>query len=101
MSTLHVPRESDQSIDARKQEMFREEPKAVAVVTSKPFAAYLRETPAKPLPPGTKMMLVGAGAVVVLLFAGTLWAGNRLRHNKPVLGPPNDVASTTQPTLPP
>jgi hypothetical protein len=39
----------------------------------KPFAVYLRETPAEPLSPTTKAILWTVGTVVALLFLAACW----------------------------
>lgn len=44
---------------------------------AKPFAVYLRETPADPMSPGVKALLWVIGVVVFLLFAASLW---RIQH---------------------
>lgn len=77
MTQKPPPREQEQSIRARKAQMFEDDeqssvPGAPARV-SKPFAAHLRETPAKPMGNGIKAMLWVAGAVVLLLFAASVY----------------------------
>ncbi len=61
-----APREQEQSIKARKREIFEEEPQTDA--TTRTFSAYLAETPATPLSKGQKAALGGVLAVVVLLL---------------------------------
>jgi hypothetical protein len=61
----------DQSIKARKSELFdarHAEPGRVV----RPFAEYLRETPATPLSPGWKAGLWALGALVALLLVASL-----------------------------
>ena len=80
-----APREAvehqDQSIKVRKSQLF-EEPKHEAGST-RPFSAYLKETPPAPLPAGVKAALGATAAVVVLLLLGALLFG----HPRPAAGP--------------
>jgi hypothetical protein len=68
-------REGDVSIRERKQLLFEADeptgPRADAP-PRRPFAEYLRTTPAAPLSPGAKGGLYAAGAVVMLLFVAAL-----------------------------
>jgi hypothetical protein len=73
---------SDQeiSIKAREHELYvraspKTDPKPV-----KPFPVYLRETPAEPLSPTTKVILWTVGIVVAMLFLASLW---RVSHRPP------------------
>ena len=79
MNPKPPPREEEQSIRARKAEMFErtESPKPTGPTSpTKPFAVYLRETPATPLSGMTKAILWAVGALVVLLLiVGFLRAG--------------------------
>lgn len=85
-SETPVSRESEeQSIKARKKELFQ--PEAAAAASSGPRKAikeYLRDTRAMPLAPSTKAALWVAGVLVVLLFlAALLSASSRPRRRAP------------------
>ncbi|SIO30430.1 hypothetical protein SAMN05444166_3631 [Singulisphaera sp. GP187] len=64
-----APREQEQSIKARKREIFEEEQ---SFGPRKPFADYLARTEATPLSTGQKAVLWGVGALVVLLLLAAL-----------------------------
>ena len=64
-----APREQEQSIKARKREIFEEEQ---SFGPRKPFADYLAMTEAIPLSTGQKAALWGIGALVVLLLLAAL-----------------------------
>jgi hypothetical protein len=68
--------EQEQAIKARKQLLFEVEEQPGAV-TRKPFAEYLRETPAAPLSGGMKAALWAAGAVALLMLVLALVKGGR------------------------
>ena len=72
---LAAPREQEQSIKARKQLLFEEDEKLApgASAPRMPFVAYLRTTPAAPLPAMWKAILGVAGAIVMLLLLAALW----------------------------
>jgi hypothetical protein len=75
MTPKPPPREQEQSIRARKEQLYEEDeaPKAEAAAkATKPFEVYLREVPATPLSATTKLILWSVGAVVVLLLIVTL-----------------------------
>ena len=66
--------EQELSIKEREQELFVEPSEPSAPPTSvKPFAFYLRETPANPLSTEVKAILWAIGLVVLLLFAVAIW----------------------------
>ena len=67
-------REQELSIRERKQLLFEadEIPASADAVPRRPFAEYLRSTPAAPLSPAAKGSLYAAGAVVLLLFLAAL-----------------------------
>lgn len=65
-----APREQEQSIKARKREIFEEEESSFG--PRKPFAEYLAKTEATPLSTAQKATLWGVGALVVLLLLGAL-----------------------------
>jgi hypothetical protein len=64
--------EQEISIKAREHELYvpDSDPNAKAV---KPFAVYLRETPAEPLSLTTKAILWTVGTAVALLFLAACW----------------------------
>lgn len=66
-------REQEISIKKREGELFRPEGDDLQTAPTKPFAEYLRETPADPLPSWVKAALWATGVVVALLFAAALW----------------------------
>lgn len=65
-------REQEVSIRQREGELFHDEVE-VASTTAKPFAEYLRETPAAPLTTWVKAVLWATGVVVALLLVAALW----------------------------
>jgi hypothetical protein len=60
-------RTQEQSIKARKSDLFEEEPVA-ALGSHRTFQELLRETPAQPLTPGLKALLWTVGVIVILLL---------------------------------
>jgi hypothetical protein len=82
-TTQHQTQE--QSIKARKNELFEEEARNAeeGVGPVRPFRAYLRETPAAPLSLGVKASLWGTGAVVGLLFVAAIAGGHGTRAKVP------------------
>jgi hypothetical protein len=58
----------EQSIKARKHEMFEEEARAGSTEPKKPVKVYLQETPATPMTQFTKITLWALGVIVLLLF---------------------------------
>ena len=64
--------EQEISIKAREHELYVQDPDTNAKPV-KPFAVYLRETPAEPLSPTTKAILWMLGTVVGLLFLAACW----------------------------
>jgi hypothetical protein len=64
----------DQSIKSRKNQLFEADAAARAEHTStrKSFQQYLKETPAAPMPPGTKAFVGIVGLVVVLQLVGAV-----------------------------
>jgi len=60
------------SIKRRGHELFIDET-APSTGPSKPFAEFLRETPAAPIPAGVKAGLWAISIVAALLFAAALW----------------------------
>jgi hypothetical protein len=62
----------EQSIKARKHEVYEMEPQPVVGAVQKPFREYLRETPPAPLAPAVKIALWVVAVLVVLLFLASL-----------------------------
>ena len=62
----------EQKIKARKALLYDAEPVAAPTGPSKPFAVYLRETPAEPLAGPVKAGLWALGAVVLLLLVASV-----------------------------
>jgi len=89
----------DQSIKARKKELYIEE--EVVSGPRKSFREYLRETPSAPLSRNVKLMLWGSAAPVLLLFLGSLLTGSRPtvkapEHTVLPLSPPKAIAQVTE-----
>jgi hypothetical protein len=63
------PREQEQSIKDRKRLLYDDDDLPASSVERKPFALYLRETPATPLSGPVKAALWAAAVVVGLLLA--------------------------------
>jgi hypothetical protein len=74
--------EQEISIKAREHELYVQTESATDRKPVKPFAVYLRETPAEPLSPTTKAVLWIAGTVVGLLFLAACWRAIT-HHNAP------------------
>jgi hypothetical protein len=69
----------DQSIKVRKSQLF-EAPKPTEVSAAlKPFAEYVRATPAAPLSPGVKAALWGVGSLIVLILIAAILFGRNPR----------------------
>jgi hypothetical protein len=84
----HAPREQEQSIKARKREIFEEEQDFGG--PQRPFSDYLAETEATPLTAGQKATLWGVGVLVLLLLLAALLTMPAPRsghpHNAPTKG---------------
>jgi hypothetical protein len=65
--------EQEISIKAREHELYVQPEPDTNLKPVKPFAVYLRETPAEPFSPTTKAILWIVGIFVGLLFLGALW----------------------------
>jgi hypothetical protein len=79
----HMP-EQESSIKERGQELFLESTEAEFSATPvKPFAVYLRETPATPLAPAVKATLWIVGVVVLILFVAAIWRSQRPSKPRP------------------
>jgi len=72
----HLPGYEEQA-QAFREHLFEEEVAHVATESArrKPFRAYLRETPAEPIPSGIKVLLWVAAVVVTLLLFASLARG--------------------------
>ncbi|MBV8269639.1 MAG: hypothetical protein JO252_25225 [Planctomycetaceae bacterium] len=69
------PRESqDQSIKARKHELFEDEKQGSQQGSLKAFSEYLKETPAAPLSGSDKAVLGAVGTLVLFLFLAAISA---------------------------
>jgi hypothetical protein len=71
--------EQEHSIKARSHELFVDPTQLAASRPTKPFPAYLRETPAQPLSPLATTVLWILGIIVVVLFLAALW---RITHRR-------------------
>ena len=92
--------EQELSIKEREQELFVEPSEPSAPPTSvKPFAIYLRETPANPLSTEVKAILWAIGLVVLLLFAVAIWRAQRSPRSRPK--PRTSQAAATAMITPP
>jgi hypothetical protein len=81
--------EQELSIKEREQQLFVETSEDQLQGPVRPFAEYLRETPAAPLAIEVKVLLWIVGIVVAILFAGAIWKASRSSaHPKPRLAPP-------------
>jgi hypothetical protein len=79
--------EQERSIKEREKELFvARQAGPVAKPPVKPFALYLRETPADPMSMGVKVLLWAVGILVLLLFAAALWRIQR-RTGRPPRAP--------------
>jgi len=90
--------EQEHSIKARSRELFVEASDAdAASKATKPFAFYLRETPARPLSTLAKAVFWIVGTVVVLLFLAAIW---RVTH-RPVAVRQSPRPPARAPRVPP
>ncbi len=65
--------EQEFSIKARGSELFVERAKPQSTTPTKPFAVYLRETPAQPLSTLAKAVLSLVGIIVIVMLLAALW----------------------------
>ncbi|WP_165230687.1 hypothetical protein [Aquisphaera insulae] len=73
----------ERSIKDREQEIFDDLPPATGPVpAARPFAEYLRETPAAPLSSGVKAIFWIAGIAVILLLCAALWRAQHPRTTR-------------------
>jgi hypothetical protein len=71
----------DQSIKARKTQLFDDEPVDESLATQS-FAHYLKTTPPAPLAQWFKIMLWALGVVVLLLFFAAIMSGRHSRSTQ-------------------
>jgi len=72
MAASQAPREQEQSIKARKSELFEEEQLADDLGARRPFSHYLANAEATPFSTAQKLALWGLGVVVVLILLAAL-----------------------------
>jgi len=65
--------EQERSIKAREHELYVKPLPRSGAPASKPFPAYLRETPAEPLSTATKTILWIVALLVALVFLTAIW----------------------------
>jgi hypothetical protein len=94
-SRPHNMPEQEHSIKERANELFVESSgPEVSTKPTKPFAVYLRETPAQPLSPLTKTVFWILGIVVAVLFLAALWRITHRHRARPrPARPPAEVAT--------
>jgi hypothetical protein len=78
--------EQELSIKVRSSELFVEETPVVPTKSTKPFAVFLRETPARPLSPGLQALLWALGVIVGILFLAALWRVSHRHHGRTSTG---------------
>ncbi len=89
---MAAEREQEQSIKDRKRLLYDADdpiPSSVPAGDRKPFALYLRETPAAPLPAPIKAALWAAGVVGALLLAAAAYKASQHK------APPSKAATAT------
>jgi hypothetical protein len=89
--------EQEHSIKARSHELFVEETPALSNGATKPFAAYLRETPARPLSPVFKVLFWFLGIIVALLFLLAVWRVAHRHHRLPARKPAAETVMVRDP----
>ena len=72
---------TDQSIKARKGQLFEAKTSTEVTSKSKTFTEYVKDTPPTPMSPAVKAALWAVAVLVVLLFLGALFGG-RSRGSK-------------------
>jgi hypothetical protein len=65
--------EQEHSIKERSNELFFDETSALPARSGKPFAAYLRETPARPVSPALTALFWILAVIVGVLFLAAIW----------------------------
>jgi len=81
--------EQEHSIKERSHELFVEETPTIPAGSTKPFTAYLRETPARPLSAGIRALFWVMGVIVGVLFLMAVWRVSHRHGGRP----PADAAS--------
>jgi hypothetical protein len=76
-------RENLPSVVARKAQLFERDAPSGPAVVRKPFADYLRDTPAAPIPLGIKAALWAAGVLVGLILLAALLRSPHTKLIKP------------------
>ena len=84
-ASREAPEQQDQSIKARKHQLFEKQENLVELASVKRFSEYVDDRPPAPLSPALKAALIGLGAVVALLFLAALFGGRGARPAKPRL----------------
>ncbi|MGP0070038.1 MAG: hypothetical protein ACLQGP_41370 [Isosphaeraceae bacterium] len=89
--------EQEHSIKQRSHALFVEPGQlSPEIKPTRPFSAYLRETPAKPFSPFTKAIFWFLGVLVAALFLAAMWRmSHRRRPNLKPSQPPEAVATAT------
>ncbi len=83
----------DQSIKARKVQLFDDGKADEVVEIRRPFSYYVNQTPASPMSPTTKATLLATGVLVVLLFLAALLIGpHRSKKRLSALNPARPAA---------
>jgi hypothetical protein len=75
--------EQEHSIKARSHALFVEETPVISARVTKPFKAYLRETPAQPLSPGIRALFWVLGVIVGVLFLMAIWRVSHRHGGRP------------------
>jgi hypothetical protein len=79
-----APEQQDQSIKARKRQLFEEREPVRDGSATQPFSVYLRATAGAPMSQGAKVVIWTLAVVVVLLFLAALFGP---RPTRPRAGP--------------
>ena len=74
--------QQDQSIKARKVQLFEERDRAGDGLATKPFADYVKATPPAPLSPAVKASLGAVAVLVALLFLAALFFRPAPKHGR-------------------
>lgn len=87
--------EQEHSIRVRSDELFVEDAPLAPTGSTKPFALYLRETPARPLSAALKALLWAIGIVVGVLLLLAIWRVSHHQGGRPKSGEPKAGAEAT------
>jgi beta-lactamase regulating signal transducer with metallopeptidase domain len=82
--------EQEHSIKVRSHELFVEETPVGPAKSTKPFAVFLKETPAQPLSASVLALLWAVGVIVGVLFLLAVW---RVVHRQSGKAPPRRAAA--------